>query len=195
MVSGKNLLDQLDAKAPVFGVAYSIINTSGLLKGVSLSPAGLTKLAGKLVEDGHATTFMIEGGNITMTGMGDDGWVFEGGKLANADFARSTPNANTYVYYIECTKEDVKKYKSIRTELEGVKDTKYHEVWPNLFGKTRYENCISSSHMIVHKMGFGSAVATKGVWIPSISNWATWTATKFSAWKYKVLPNMNTHRP
>ena len=124
MATGKYLLDQLGVKAPMFGVAYSVINTAGLLKGVSLSRAGITKLAGKLLEDGHATTFMIEGGNITMTG---------------------------------------------------------------------YENCISSSHMIVHKMGFGSAVATKGFWIPSISNWATWTATKFSAWKYKALPNMNTH--
>lgn len=191
MATGKYLLG---AKAPVFGVAYSIINTSGLLKGVSLSPAGITKLAGKLLEDGHATTFMIEGGNITMTGMGYDGWVFFGGKLAETDFARSTPNANTYVYYTDCTKEDVEKYKKIRKDLKGVKDT-YHELWPNLLGKTRYENCISSSHVIVHKMGFGSAVATKGVWIPSISNWATWTATKFSAWKYKALPNMNTHIP
>jgi len=48
MATGKYLWG---AKAPVFGVAYSIINTSGLLKGVSLSPAGITKLAGKLLED------------------------------------------------------------------------------------------------------------------------------------------------
>jgi len=43
MATGKYLLDQLGVKAPMFGVAYSIINTAGLLKGVSLLPAGITK--------------------------------------------------------------------------------------------------------------------------------------------------------
>jgi len=195
MPTGKDLLNQLDEKSPVFGVAYSIINWSGLAKGISISPSGITKLMGKLVEDGHATTFMIENGYITLTGMSDDGWVFERGPLNSTQWARNTQNANTDVYYTKCTTDDVSKYKKIKKELENAQNTKYHEVWPNISGQTRYENCISSSHMIVHKMGFGSALSTKGVWIPSVSNWATWTATKFSAWKHKRFTHVNTHIP
>ncbi|MDP5211083.1 hypothetical protein [Microbulbifer sp. 2205BS26-8] len=195
MPTGRQLLNQLEVDAPVFGVAYSIINWSGLAKGVSISPSGITKLLGKLVEDGHATTFMIENGNITMTGMSDEGWVFYGGPLGRTNWARNTLNANTDVYYTKCTAEDVIKYKQIQDELENADNTQYHEVWPNIPGRTRYENCISSSHMIVHKMSFGTALATKGVWIPSISNWATWTATKMSAWKHKRFTHVNTHMP
>ncbi len=197
MPTGQHLLDQLDVPdgASVFGIAYSIITMSGVMKGAGISPGALVKTAGKLLEDGHATTFFIHGDEITLTGMGYRGWVFNDGPLASEPWARDTANANTDVYYTVCTPAEAARYAQIRAELEGQRATTYHEFRPNLPGGTRYENCISSSHMIVHRMGYGSAIATKGVWIPSVSNWATWTATKFSAWKHKRFAHTNTHMP
>lgn len=179
----------------VFGIAYSIITWGGVAKGASISTSGVTKTLGKLVEDGHATTFMSDTENITMSGIGNDGWVFYGGKLSEAIWARTTDNATTDVYYTTISADEVKKYHTIIAKLETGPQPVYSETWPNLPCSKRYENCISSSHMIVHLMGYSSVASTKGIWIPSAANWATWAATCLSSWKHMRFPTTNTHIP
>lgn len=193
---GRHLLDSLDvgdAKG-VFGIAYSILTWSGTFKGLGISPSSWAKVIGKGFEDGHATAFMIdvEAGEFTMTGMGDE-WVFYGGDLDAEDWARSTPNAATDVYY---TTGDnlVEKFKEVRAKLEGQKAA-YAVLVPNTPFTTRHENCVSSTHYVVYEMGLGYWAATKGAWVPSFSNYMTWAASKWASWKYHRFAGCNTHMP
>ena len=195
---GSNLFNNIDkspGKSGIFGIAYSILTWGGVAKGAGASFSAIKKVGGKLIEDGHATTFMIDRSNdlFVMSGISDDGWEFYGGDLQSQDWARSSNNANTDVYYVELDKTQVAKYWQIKDELQKLDNVTYSEVWPNIPGRTRYENCISSSHYLSYRMGFGRWAATKGVWIPSMSNWMTWAATFGSAWKYKRFNNCNTH--
>ncbi len=196
---GSHLLGGLSvgSSTGVFGVAYSIINWSGLFKGLGLSPGSWAKVVSKGFEDGHATTFMIDlkAKSFTMTGISDDthGWVFYGGGLARDDWARPTTNAATDVYYT--TGDDLPdKFRAVRGELEKT-ETTYAVLMPNSWFSTRYENCVSSSHYMVYKMGLGYWASSKGAWVPSFSNWLTWTATKFSSWKHHRFADCNTHIP
>jgi hypothetical protein len=66
-VNGNDLLGRLavDGKAAgVFGICYSIVTWSGVFKGFSLfSPKAWAKTAAKMVENGHAQTFLIDIGD------------------------------------------------------------------------------------------------------------------------------------
>lgn len=197
-IKGANLFNNIHkspGKKGIFGIAYSILTWGGVAKGVGASFSGIKKVAGKLIEDGHATTFMIDRSTdlFVMTGISDDGWEFYGGDLYSQDWARTTSNANTDVYYVELTQEQVDKYWRLKDELQQQENTTYSELWPNIPGRTRYENCISSSHYISYRMGFGRWASAKGSWIPSVSNWMTWAATSRSTWKHKRFTNCNTH--
>ena len=197
-LKGSSLLAGLDTAgddAGVFGIAYSILTLGGALKGAGFSFSALKKVAGKLVEDGHATTFMIDKTNrmFSMTGFGDDGWVFYGGKLDDHDWARTTQSANTDAYYTPIDSSQISKYWGLKDELL-TKNVEYSEWRPNL-GAQRFENCISSSHYVAYRMGLGSQAASMGAWIPSVSNWMTWAATATSAWKHKRFSACNTHLP
>lgn len=178
----------------IFGIAYSVISYRGLVKGFGLSLTGVRKIAEKAIVDGHATTVMIDykKQKFCTTGMSDEGWVFNEYRL-DRPFARKTPNSNTDIYYTELTSEQISKYWAIKEELEKLESpAKYSVCMPNIIGRTRYENCVSSSHYISYKMGFGVWASTKGMWIPSMSNYMTWAATKASSWKHKRIPNSNT---
>ena len=195
---GFHLLNNLEtngADKGVFGIAYSILTWGGVGKGAGCSFSAVKKTAGKLIEDGHATTFMIDKNNelFVMTGIGDS-WVFYGGDLASQDWARQTTSANTDVYYTGLDATQVEKYWNVKEELQA-SDVNYSELWPNVPGFSRYENCISSSHYVVYKMGLGKWASTKGSWVPSMSNWMTWAATKASSWKHRRFDNCNTHFP
>ncbi len=177
-----------------YGICYSILTWRGVGKGFSItSPRSWVKTAGKLVEDGHAMTFLLTPGSITTTGIGDE-WVFED----DEDWGRATGSATTYVYYIEVDDAFVQRYANVRDELEGTQ-TEYAVLWPNLWGATTdYQNCVSSSHYLTYRLGLGRWISTKGWWMPSASNWVDWFksfATSYSGWKYRVLPNTNTHIP
>lgn len=198
MPNGQQLLNDLEGNAPIFGIAYSIINASGVKKGLTFNPSSWLKTAGKMIEDGHAIAFLITSKHIYKTGMGEDAWVISESPLKSRkkydQWARATPNCNTDVYYYRCTEKDVEKFREIKNKLEKEK-VFYSVAKPNIPYLSRYENCVSSTHRIVHEMGFGYAIATKGVWIPSVSNNFTWLATKFSAWSHKRFPGVNTHIP
>lgn len=193
---GQELLAALDvgSHSGVFGIAYSIITLGGTFKGVGIDPRTWGQLIGKGLEDGHATAFMIDvtGKTFTMTGMGD-AWVFYGGALDKDSWARVTDHATTYVYYT--TGDDlVAKFNTVRAKLE--KEETSYSVWkPNTPLTSRYENCISSTHYVVYEMGLGYWLATKGLWVPSFSNYLTWMATLTSSWKYRKFIARNTHMP
>ncbi|GAB4186895.1 MAG: hypothetical protein OHK0024_27310 [Thalassobaculales bacterium] len=178
-----------------FGIAYSILTLGGLFKGFSLYPGAIAKTIGKGIEDGHAMAFMLDlaGDELTTTGMGSTGWVFNSGTLRTMPWARQTTNATTYLYYT--TGDDLaQRFAAVRDELED-QPAGYGLLTPNLPGRDRRENCISSTHYIVYRMGMGYWVSTKGLWVPSFSNTMTWMATKFSAWKYLRVDSANTHLP
>lgn len=161
-------LEAITGAAGIFGICYSILTWSGVGKGFSpFSFGSWKKTLGKLVEDGHATTFLIDGRNITMTGISDDGWVFNTGALGSTDWARATGSATTYVYYIGVNKAFVKKYRKLEAKLKKTK-TSYDAFWPNLpTAKTQYQNCVSHSHYLISELGlahWGNTV--KGWWMP-----------------------------
>ncbi len=157
----------------------------------------------KLIENGHATTFLYKKENkeLTLTGMDDDGWVFDTGKLEEQDWARTTGSANTYVYYICVDSNFIELYQKVESELKKTK-TSYTVLWPNMWGaKTQYENCVSHCHYLMWKLKLAFWTSSKGWWMPSISNWVEWFKSfvpidhgKFK-WKYKSFPATNTHIP
>jgi hypothetical protein len=178
----------------------------GVGKGLSWRPGSWVKSFGKLVENGHATTFLIDRRTrknirITMTGMGDDGWIFDEGGLDEIDWARTTANADTFVYYIGGDREFLKKYAAVQKKLEKTRAS-YAVLWPNLiFAKTQYDNCVSHSHYLMSQLGIAYWTNRKGWWVPSISNWVDWFKSFVPVragafwWKYKVFRGVNTHIP
>ncbi len=196
-LKGRHLLNGLDVRSTdeVFGIAYSILTWSGVFKGVSISPSSWAKTISKGIEDGHAMTFIIDQANneFATTGMGDK-WVFDDELDLDEDYwARTTQNATTDVYYTAGAGL-VEKFKEVQEELKNTKAT-YAIITPNTPLTPRYENCVSSSHYVVYKMGLGYWASTKGWWIPSMRNYLTWAATKASSWKYKRFDSCNTHFP
>ncbi|WP_027722775.1 hypothetical protein [Maridesulfovibrio zosterae] len=139
---------------------------------------------------------------LTLTGIGDEGWIFDREPLADIDWARSTGSSTTYVYYIGVDEAMLKKYEIVRNLLEGTK-TDYAALWPNLpFTKTTYQNCVSHSNYLMWKLGLAFfPVQSKGWWIPSHSNWLEWFKSFVPTyhgsfwWKYKKFENTNTHIP
>ncbi len=193
---GNELLAGLDTSGSteIFGIAYSILTLSGTFKGIGLDPRTWGGVIAKGIEDGHATAFIIDvaKGTFTMTGMGDQ-WVFYGGALDKDSWARVTDNATTDVYYTTGAGL-VAKFAAVQAEL--AQETTTYSVWkPNTPLTARYENCISSTHYVVYKMGLGYWAATKGVWVPSFSNYLTWAATMVSSWKHHRFASRNTHMP
>lgn len=179
-----------------FGVCYSILTWSGVGKGFSfMSPGSGLKMAGKLIEDGHAMTFLLTPNVMITTGIGDNQWVFD----VEGYWGRATGSSNTYVYYLEVDGTFADRYMVLATELRYTTPTQYAVVTPNVYGsKTSYQNCVSSSHYLMYRLGLGSWVSSKGWWMPSASNWSSWFssfASSHSGWKYKSLPNTNTHIP
>ena len=204
---GQHLLGNLNpdlSAGGVFGICYSIIRWSGVTKGLKvLSPYSWKKTVGKLFEDGHATTFLIDlkKDSLTLSGIGNNGWEFTEKDLKSIHWARSSGNADTYVYYISVSEDLVKRYDDLRDDLVYGDAHSYALLSPNLGGSTRYENCVSSCHYLMYKLGRGSWLSTKGWWIPSTSNWIDWfksfvpTYHDGYAWKYKVVRNVNTLNP
>lgn len=196
-------LEKISGAAGIFGICYSILTWSGVGKGFSpFSLGAWKKTLGKLVEDGHATTFLIVGENITLTGISEDGWEFNTGNFGEMDWARTTGSSTTYVYYIGVNKQFVKKYKTLAAKLKKTKTT-YDAFWPNLpLANTQYQNCVSHSHYLISELGlahWGNTV--RGWWMPSASNWVDWFKSfapvqrdGFS-WKYKKFDSINTHIP
>jgi hypothetical protein len=223
---GTHLIENLEidaGAAGVFGICYSILTWSGVGKGLGFSPGSWLKTLGKLVEDGHAITFLYvknvevvkkikRGGKereevvledqLTTTGISDDGWVFDTGPVDKVDWARPTGSATTYVYYIGVNEAFIDKYRQLEAELKGTKTT-YDAFWPNLpFVKTHYQNCVSHSHYLVSRLGLASWPNTvKGWWMPSASNWVDWfksfapTGRAGFGWKYRKFESTNTHIP
>ncbi|MCP1488628.1 hypothetical protein J3D48_004941 [Pseudomonas fluorescens] len=196
-------LGTIDEAAGIFGICYSILTWSGVGKGFSpFSLGSWTKTLGKLAEDGHATTFLIDGENITLTGISETGWEFSTGTLASQDWARATGSATTYVYYIGVNKQFIKKYRKLQAKLKKTK-TAYDVLWPNLANATtQYQNCVSHSHYLVSELGLAHWANTiKGWWMPSASNWVDWfksfapTQRDGFSWKYKKFDSTNTHIP
>lgn len=207
-LNGTHLVRNLDMPAGadgVFGICYSVLTWSGVAKGFSVfSPWSWVRSVGKLFEDGHATTFLIDNtrNRITLTGISDDGWEFEEGTLRRIDWARTTGNATTYVYYIGVDREFLGRYQRLRTRLERTR-TAYAALWPNLWGaNTTYQNCVSHSHYLMSELGlafFNGQVS--GWWVPSGSNWLEWFKSFVPTyhgdywWKYKRFQSTNTHIP
>ncbi|MDU9394021.1 hypothetical protein ACIP1T_21315 [Pseudomonas japonica] len=199
----KSSLESISGAKGVFGVCYSILTWSGVGKGFGLfSPSTWGKTLGKLAEDGHATTFLIHKNQITLTGISDDGWVFDSGSLASKSWARTTGSATTYVYYIGVNGDFIKKYEKLQKKLAKTK-TAYAALWPNMVGSsTQYQNCVSHSHYLMSELGLAHwAHSTKGWWVPSASNWVEWFKSFAPvqrdgfAWKYKKFDSTNTHIP
>lgn len=199
---GRHLLASLqpdNGAAGVFGICYSVLTWTGVGKGLSFWPRSWLKTTGKLFENGHATTFLIELADeqLTLTGMGD-AWVFETDHLDTLDWARDTGSADTFVYYISVDAAFVARYQQVRQELEGRQDS-YAVLWPNLPGNSRYENCVSHCHYLMYKLGIARWISTKGWWVPSTSNWVDWfktfAPTRYGGWKYTVFRGTNTHIP
>lgn len=186
----------------VFGICYSILTWSGVGKGLSLAPSSWVKSLSKLFENGHATTFFYDYSEdkITLTGISDNGWVFETGTPENIDWARTTPSSTTFVYYLEINKEIKEKYYKIKEKLTK-SNTSYSALWPNLpISTTQYENCVSHSHHLMADLGIVYWPKHKGWWVPSIANWADWLTSfapiyRHAPWKYKLFQSKNTHIP
>jgi hypothetical protein len=205
---GRHLLDNLDVDADaagVFGICYSVLTWKGVGKGLGWSPRSWIKTVGKMIEDGHATTFLIQrsgrGHRVTLTGISDNGWVFQEGPASTVDWARDTASATTYVYYIQVDQAFIDHYEQVKNELQGTR-TAYAVVWPNLPRTTStYQNCVSHSHYLMYRLGLARWTSTKGWWVPSVSNWVDWfksfvpTSHGGYRWKYKVFHNINTHIP
>jgi hypothetical protein len=205
-LKAKQLYDSLEvdgAAKGVFGICYSIITWSGVGKGLGWRPKTWGKTVGKLFENGHATTFLIDRTKkpvrITLTGINDDGWLFEQGSLNATDWARDTGNADTFVYYIGVNAKFLDTYAKVKANLMKTK-TSYSVLWPNL-GRTRYENCVSHCHYLMSALGIAYWTNRKGWWVPSVSNWVDWfksfvpVRTGGFWWKYKVFRHTNTHIP
>lgn len=198
-------IDIPDGAAGVFGLCYSVLTWSGVLKGLGLfSPWSWVKTTGKMFEDGHATTFLIDLGKktLTLTGISDEGWEFEEDRLADVDWARTTSSSTTYVYYIAVDGEFIKRYRKLQGKLKGTR-TAYAALWPNLWGaNTTYQNCVSHSHYLMKELGLAFFTnQVSGWWIPSASNWTEWFKSFVPTyhgnywWKYKRFLNTNTHIP
>ncbi|MBN8469234.1 hypothetical protein JYJ95_22255 [Corallococcus exiguus] len=185
--TGQSLLVDLDETLPEgavgwFGVAYSILTTTALFKGVGIKqPKAWVRTLGKVFENGHATTFLIDlskKGNetLTTTGIYEHGWVFDKKKLQNAHWARRTENATTDIYFTAIDKNALKEYNTFREEMgkleklskdrasskgrrllkPGTRTVTYSEWRPNAFLPSRtnhYENCVSSSHALALRIG------------------------------------------
>ena len=210
----RNILQSLDltragiqdaGAAGVFGLCCSILTWSGVGKNVSpLRPETWSKLAGKLLEDGHETTFLYQCVNnkLTMTGIADRSWVFDSGTLGDYQWARNTTSSTTFVYYIFVDNEFIDRYKTLKRTLKRT-DTAYAVVWPNLWtAKTTYHNCVSHGHYLISQLGlnfFNEQVA--GWWMPSVGNWVEWLKSFVPTykgdyrWRYRRLENTNTHIP
>ena len=194
---GRHLLNGLNVgnATGVFGIAYSILTWSGVFKGLGIHPSTWAKVLAKGIENGHAAAFMIDVANddFTMTGMSDEGWVFYGGDLDTEDWARPTVNATTDVYYTTGNNL-VGTFTNVQNELANT-PVSYAIVAPNTPWTPRYENCVSSTHYIAYKMGFGNVMSTKGWWIPSLRNHVAWWGSDGVAWKHHRFVNCNTHIP
>ncbi|GEM_PF-6819783 len=205
---GNHLINNLQippGAAGVFGLCYSVLTWSGVAKGFGfLSPRSWVKTAGKMFEDGHATTFLIDLGNneLTMTGISDGGWEFETDDLDDVDWSRNTGSSTTYVYYIGVDLNFLARYAVVKNALTGTQ-TEYAALWPNhRFTQTSYQNCVSHSHYLMSRLGLGYFTTQKrGWWMPSASNWMEWlksfvpTSHGGFHWQYRKFPNTNTHIP
>lgn len=205
-------------KGGVFGICYSILNGSGMVKGVFDKKtqnetyrdylknriAALVKVVPKVVESGHVTTFLYnkKTKKITFTGIGDGGWVFEEEDVKKKKWAKQTTRANTYVYYTNVDCDLIAKYEIIRKELEITSNcglVTYAVVTPNIpVPATDFQNCISHSYHLMYKLGLAHWFKTKGWWVPSIGNWADYFCSFASTWrgaewKYKMIQNTNTN--
>lgn len=202
-------LDDVDSAWGVFGICYSVLTWEGVAKGFSPMAAGTwLKTVGKLVEDGHATTFLFENDlfngdpTIVTTGISDEGWEFEEGDAVNINWARRSSSATTYVYYICVTAATGNRYRQLMTELQGTA-TCYAAIIPNHpLVETHYQNCVSHSQYLMAKLGLASwANQSNGWWVPSISNWMDWFKSFIPVsrhgykWQYTKFQGVNTHIP
>jgi hypothetical protein len=175
----------------IFGVAYSILTREAVTKKLSVHPQTWANAVRKAVGDGsgHATAFLVTASGFTKAGIGKDRWSFEDydDEGERPDFAYSTPNQNTDVYYI--TGDYASKFSKVKEELIGDPGTPVTKGWliPNTPCTTRNESCVSAAHYIVYKMGLGWW-AGGGWWMPSLANTMTWVATSLSSWNHQHYP-------
>lgn len=190
-------LDVSDASAGVLGICYSILNWSGIAKGSGASPSALGHTLSKVMQDGHATTFLwVKATDVFIkTGIARSGWTF-----CEESWARITSNATTYVYYIEVDQEFIDSY--MKTAKRLLRRKVFYGVGtPNLLDGSEYQNCVSSTHQLLAELGLGSVLMTKGFWMPSIANWVHWFSTFAPrtvagfTWKYIFFPSVNTLIP
>lgn len=192
------LLEQLniDAEAPgVFGVCYSILTASTMTHGCTTSARGFGNSLVKIVEGGHATTFLwVRSTDVFIRAAADhSGWGF-----SQQAWARQTPSATTYVYYIEVDQDFIERYKQVAKRLMGLTNIRYSQFRPNVCTSNDYQNCVSTSHRLMAELGLGSQLMARGYWTPTTANWINWIST-FSprrvgdyTWKYRVFPVTNT---
>jgi hypothetical protein len=195
-----------DSETAIFGVAYSIITTTAIVTAAYNSPNSVSQTLrnalAKSIANGHAVAFLLTKGKkgkveLVKTAIGGtddpdkDAWDFEdlGG---DEEFAKTSTATNTDVYYIAGS-QYAGTFRKVRSDLEK-KDVHYSELIPNWCSSSsndRNENCVSSTHYIVYKMGLGWW-GGEGYWIPSAANWLTWLACTGTSWRYKAYPSCNT---
>ncbi|MCP4112044.1 MAG: hypothetical protein GY749_42045 [Desulfobacteraceae bacterium] len=198
-----NSLNMPDGAAGVFGICYSVLTWSGVGKGFSLfSPRSWVKSAGKMFDDGHSTTFLIDLGRntLTLTGISANGWDFREDDLEYVEWARASHSATTYVYYVGVDNEFLARYRQLRQTLENT-HTVYAVLWPNMWGaKTNYQNCVSQSHYLMSKLNLAHFnPQVYGWWMPSLGNELEWLRSFVPTyhgnywWRYKRFPATNTY--
>lgn len=196
-LSHHQLFSQLEisSQAPgVFGICYSILNWSGIAKGLSPNRNSIAHSAFKLIESGHATTFLWVKSNdgFVKSHMCLGGWAFN-----REAWARSTPNATTYVYYVDVDQEFIDRYVEVAKRLLNTAVT-HSLTTSNTPGQRSYENCVSASHHLMAELGLGGAFLARGIWTPSVANWMNWFSSfapktvTGATWKYRSFPNTNT---
>lgn len=193
------LMDRLDIDpqaSGVFGICYSSLTLNAATRGCGESAGGFGHSLLKLVQGGHATTFLWVRSTdaFVKSEVDESGWSF-----VETAWARQSHSATTYVYYIEVDWEFIEKYKRVIMRLYNKgRHVRFSHFRPNILTSHEYHTCVSASHRLMYELGLGSRLMARGFWTPKAANWVTWVAS-FSprtvgayTWKYRSFPMTNT---